>query len=341
MSSANFVEMTTSAVKVLTDGSLSSDQIWISPISPCQDPTDHQFTAFLKPEATAISAGVKFTPLFEALLEIFSTHKVEVGAIRVVSGSFFERTGIMARHYGVINAISRLGEAALSENALSMLHERFGEELSSGYELMGGQQFLQEYQKFSPFALSILFDNLGSIRLAPGTYACLVTVEGRRLILLNGFHPYQLERFTRPTAVTVLLECRTTTPWKSLRKKVAGATNPAKALPGSFRQVLLERADEFGLVEVGQNANGIHLSAGPLEGMVEVQRFFGTDDNSDLSVETTCFGKLLNTADLPENLIEQLSDNASFEVDGQMISAFDLTEELDVTDAILALRKLS
>jgi hypothetical protein len=333
--------MATSAVKVLTEGSSSSDQIWISPTSPCPDPAAHQFVAFLKPEATAMSAGVKFPLLFETLLEVLSTHKAEVGSVRIVSGSFFERTGIMARHYGVINAISRLGEAVLSENALSILHERFSEEFSSGYEPMGGHQFLQEYPQFSPFALSILFDNLGSIRLAPGTYACLVTVEGRQLILLNGFHPYQLERFTRPTAATVLLECRTTTPWKSLREKVAGATNPTKALPGSFRQVLLERADEFGLVEVSQNANGIHLSAGPLEGMVEVQRFFGADSNSDLPVEATCFGRLLSEAGISDNLIAQLSENAVFEVDGQMISAFDLTEELDAADAILTLKKLS
>ncbi len=332
MSKHEVVAPVVSAVESLST-SREPGQVWVRAFETCVDRKLHQFVLFLKPEATAVSQGVMPRGLVEALLDTLETHRVEIGAVRVVSGPYLAASRIMESHYGVINVVSRLGEKGLTVAARSMLDKQCGKELASGYELVGGHQFLANYPQFTPFALSILFDNMGSIRLAPGTYARPLTVEGRRWILLNGFHPYQLERFTRERAVMVLFEGSTVTGWSQLRNQLAGSTDPNKAAHRSFRRVLLERSEEFGLKEVSQNANGIHLSAGPLEGMVEVRRFFSDVKGQAIPIGATCFGSALLESGLTIDDIEYVSGNPDLTVGDKKISAFDLTEECDSSDA--------
>ena len=45
------------------------------------------------------------------------------------------------------------------------------------------------------------------------------------------------------------------------------SSNPIKANKGSIRKTLLDNKDLYGLKEVSQGANGVHLSAGAVEGL--------------------------------------------------------------------------
>lgn len=117
-----------------------------------------------------------------------------------------------------------------------------------------------------------------------------------------------------------------------LRSDVVGATDPRKANPGSFRRTILDRADELGLADVGQNANGLHLSAGPLEGMVEVCRFV-LGEAAGTAASSTCFGALLHENGLSDVAIDSLAGNPNVHSEGRDVSVFDLTEELNSTAA--------
>jgi len=70
------------------------------------------------------------------------------------------------------------------------------------------------------------------------------------------------------------------------------------------------------------------MSAGPLEGMVEVQRFFG------VKLENTAFGQALKKAGFTHEQIEQLAKNPTLDHSGKRVSAFDLTEEKDTAEAV-------
>nr|MDA3873374.1 hypothetical protein [Kiritimatiellia bacterium] len=202
----------------------------------------------------------------------------------------------------------------------------------------GGHQFLSEQPDFSALALSTLNDNLGTTKLGGGSYCMKVNVLGQVYLLLNPFHAYQLVPFTTPGRAIIVLECRSNQDWEVLRSELTGATNPAKAHEGSIRAELLARMDELNLKAVNQGNNGVHLSAGPLEGMVELQRFFSDhEEGNTLDWTDTLFGSQLAEAGVDRDRIAQLADNIPLDMNDQSIPAFDLTEEVNAADALKSL----
>ena len=80
---------------------------------------------------------------------------------------------------------------------------------------------------------------------------------------------------------------------------------------------MLARKDEFKLKEVTQGSNGVHLSAGPLEGMVELKRFFTDHESGEtLELTDTLFGAQLAASGLSADGIASLATNPELEVDG-------------------------
>ncbi|MGH8593125.1 MAG: hypothetical protein ACREV3_04525 [Gammaproteobacteria bacterium] len=308
---------------------------------PKRSDTKNQFAIFLKPEITALQEGVKFAELLRCILDALQQWEVRLGAIRLLRSDYLARHQIMDQHYGVINKISKHGDHAISEQARTILKSKFCDEIEAGAEILGGHQFLARFPAFSAFALSTLSDNLEVTKLGAGTYCLRVTVAGEVFLVLNAFHPHQLENFTTGNKVIVVMEGFSFTPWADLRRKMIGATNPAFAFQASIRQSLLSRREEFCLSNVSQSANGIHLSAGPLEGMVELTRFFSDPDKkSFLELTKTSFGRLLREKGASQEFIDALATNPDLEVDGHIVSAFDLTEELDAEEAAAKLRSI-
>lgn len=302
----------------------------------------HQAVLFLKPEVTAVDSGVNVQQVLRIVLDSLAGHDAQVGSIRLLNSEYLRRHEIMDRHYGVINRISKEGRAALSDDAVSVLEREYGEELSGGATVLGGHQFLERFPSFSPFALNVLSDNQGTRKLAGGTYCIKVSVSGSTFLILNPFHPFQLEHFTAPGRAIVIFEVLTNTPWRDLRQRLIGATNPQKAEAGSIRRELLENKQALGIAEVSQGSNGVHLSAGPLEGMVEVQRFFSDHGGGSLiNLSETAFGRVLRERSVPADVIETLASNPSVQRQGKLVSVFDLTEEADATAAAETLAEVS
>jgi hypothetical protein len=310
-------------------------QQWISPYTPPTTPGLHQFVLFLKPEVTALRDGVNVQAVLELLQERLEFFGVTLHAARALPAAYLETHSILDQHYGVINRISKLGLSALSESALHKLHEVFAADLANGARVLGGHQFLAEQKAFSALSLCTLSDNVGTTKLGGGSYALRVNIQGHLNIILNPFHAWQLVPYTTPGNAILVLEGRSTREWKSLRSDLTGATNPAKASPGSLRAELLARKDALGLRDVNQGSNGIHLSAGPLEGMVELQRFFSDHDtHNTIPWSNTAFGAQLVASGKSESDVADLAANPSLERAGKSISAFDLTEERNAVDAI-------
>ena len=315
------------------ESSTEPKDVWIRAYNASAEGHVHQAVLFLKPEVLDFSDGVNVEAILQIVFEALSRFHVEVGAIRILNAQYLGKFGLMDRHYGVINKISREGRSAISETAEGNLQKHFSKELAEGATVLGGHQFLERFPQVSPFALNLLSDNLGTTKLAGGTYCVKVSVLGSVFLILNPFHPFQLQHFTDPGRAIVVMEIRTNTPWRVLRESLTGATNPLKAAEGSIRRTFLERQNELHLREVSQGANGIHVSAGPLEGMVEIQRFFDDRSTAPMTLSATSFGQRLLKASLPESTLDTLATNPSFERDGKLISAFDATEECDAVPA--------
>jgi len=282
----------------------------------------NEFVVFTKPEISLVQQSEQ-----EAILGLvrsqFQIYEVEVVQARLISGEEFRDSGAMSQHYGVINRISTDGRKALTADADHALREKFGRELKSGFEVYGGHEFLTVYSDFTPLSLAALFANAAVQRLGPGAYASAVSIDADHAIILNGFHPRQLEWFTRDETACWFLHCFSDSRWSDLRQSMIGSTDPERAEPDSIRGRLLRERERYGLKTVSSNFNGVHMSAGPLEGLAELLRFFGG------GLESYGFTAQLTQAGLTPEHIKWVLTNPVLSHLGKVQTAFDLTEEVD------------
>jgi hypothetical protein len=315
-----------------------SGVVWIQAFEPADDTTLHELVFFIKPELLLAGAGIDYDAVLGFLAEKLGAYDMSLGSLAVLSAKYLKAHGIMQSHYGVINKISREGEAGISSDAKAKLAESFADQIAAGAQVLGGHQILDKFSNLTPAAFNEIWETKRSTKLAGGTYANDIEVEGQAVIALNGFHPDQIDHFVGDGRRIVVATVRSSRPWADLRSKLIGATDPTVAEAGSIRAELLARKADFGLAEVNQGFNGVHLSAGPLEGLVELVRF--TSDRAagtDLALDQTCFGRALANAGLPEPRIRELMDNPDLDDAGKQVSAFDLTEEANAADALVSL----
>jgi hypothetical protein len=293
-----------------------------TPIAP-EPSAGGEFVIFSKPELGRLS-GADLSAVWDLFASSFASYDVTVHRVKIMTGPELDQAGVMQRHYGVINQISRLGRPALTETAEQSLSELLVD-MPENAEVLGGHQFLDRYPEVSPFALAMLFSNATVSRLGPGTYAASVRIDGATVVILNGFHPRQLSFFTADDTVCAFLHASSPTDWEVLRSELIGATDPSKAAARSLRGRLYADPTSFGLTSVNSNFNGVHMSAGPLEGLGELDRFFGeVHPPTDWS-----FARTLAAAGASPDAVTDLLENPVIETDGERGTAFDLTEGLN------------
>jgi hypothetical protein len=289
---------------------------------------ENEYLLFIKPEL--LRAAPASTAPIEVVFERLAAFDQRVTAASVLHASYILRHRIMDKHYGAINAVSRLGKKSLSEAALARLPDLGSEKGLGRATVLGAHEFLSTYEYFSPKALAVLSDNLASTKIGPGTYCVPITLEGTTVLVLNAFHPEQLQRYTTNDSVIAALVLTSTSRWKQIRTSLTGATNPRNAPVDSIRGTLLRRRQELGLAEVNTGANGVHVSAGPIEGMVEIVRFMSDfDQGREIGLEQTNMGRLLGAAGFSARGISHLATNPMLQLNDTHVSVFDYTEESD------------
>ncbi len=292
----------------------------------------NELVFFIKPEI--LGETVELEKILEMIFNKMKEFSVEVESISILGGEYLQKYDIMAKHYGVINKIAREGKDAISQQAKEKFKEIFGEDIEN-VEIYGAFQFLEKYPEFTPFTLNILWENNENKKLASGTYCEKIRIGEKYVYVLNGFHPYQLLYFTEKSKFLVVFAVSSDTSWKDLRRKFIGATNPKEADEGSIRRILLEHKEEYGIPVISQGYNGVHLSAGPVEGLVELLRFGGNYEKGEkLKISDTVIGRKF-LEHFSEESVEKMMGNPK--VNGETV--FDLTEEMDTNDAIEILSK--
>jgi hypothetical protein len=297
------------------------------------EPSGNEFVIFSKPELGRLDEQ-RLAGVWDLFARAFADYGVRVHRVKIMTGPELEAAGAMQEHYGVINQISREGRPALTEAAEQALQSAYADTLE-GAEVIGGHQFLDRYPEVSAYALAMLFANADVERLGPGTYAASLRMDADRVIVLNGFHPRQLGFFTAEDTTCAFLHGSSTTDWETLRSELIGATDPAKAAAGSIRGRLKADPAAFGLSTVNSNFNGVHMSAGPLEGLGELDRFFGEVQ----ALPDWTFAAALRAAGLSDDDLASLVANPVITVDGERGTAFDLTEGIDAEPAAAMLAK--
>lgn len=286
---------------------------------------NHEVLVFLKPEVTA--PGVDIAGVLAVVSRAMDDWGLALGALRVIPAAHLADDQTIEAHYGVINRIAREGRPALSHEADRVLERVFADDLAQAAPVLGAYEALAEYPDMSARELADRVDDAGSTKLAGGTYAARIEFLGATHIVLNGFHPAQVEHYTALGRVLVAFQATTHTDWMKIRQNFTGATDPSRAAAGSVRQVLHEQHARLRIDKVDQGSNCIHCSAGPVEGMSEVARFL------EVPLAQTSFGRRLADSGVPANQIELLTQNPLLEPATTM-PAFDATEEKNAGEAV-------
>jgi hypothetical protein len=306
------------------------DSVWVVPPTPFASADENQFLFFLKPEAT--TANVEY--ILDLSLKTLANAGVSFGAVRVVGGPYLDKHNIMVQHYGVISKISKEGYDIISDAAKEKLNKDFAAEVADAGLPLGGHQWLAKNPDFSPLALTTINDNIGTTRLAGGTYLCKFKLLGKTQLVLNPFHAYQLVPFVAKGNALIVFECRSKTSWDDLRTKLCGATDPSKAEAGSIRSELLKNKEKTGMTAVNSGSNGVHMSAGPLEGLVELQRFLSDwESGSTVDLTSLAFGAHLVSLGLTAEQVKKLAANPNVKNGDKNESVFDLTEEKSAVES--------
>ena len=239
------------------------------------------------------------------MLNKFDEFEVQLHAINLLSSKYLKTFEIMDAHYGIINRVSKHGYEIISEEAKVNFHMTYLDYLKKNPLIFGAHQFLKTYPEVSAKQLSDWTQEAGIEKFANGTYCSAIQYKGDPFLILSPFHPFQLEYFTSGEKTLIVFEGLTHTPWTKLRNELVGATNPANAINGSIRNFLFTNQGELNISTIDQRYNGIHLSAGPLEGMVEIQRFFSDYKSGQIiTFNQTTFG--LNCRNLDFHLTKSM-----------------------------------
>ena len=296
-------------------------------------PRRNELLMFAKPEIFLVGDADHMRTSLEMIFARLDAFEARVDGAVIVGGKALEDKEIMNRHYGFINLMSRKASQVMSADDRAKIEELLGVSLDE-YTPYGGNEFLAAHPQYDAHSLDALWATKKSKRVRGGFYVADYEVDGEKFVLVNAFHPVQLLHFTEPSHRILLLLIHSDTEWSTLRGELIGATNPENAAAGSIRGALFAEPAKYGFEKVGSGNNGVHLSAGPFEGMAEVINFLGNLFDLDVTAEPPLLLQKLQAAGLSQTQALKATENPTVEVDGKSSDLYGSTEDINTETAV-------
>lgn len=293
-------------------------------------PMKNQMLFFFKPEVF-LTSSENWEQLTNNILSKIEDFGMRIHNLQVISGPFLAENDIMSNHYGVINKLSNSASKSVSDSSKIQFQNEYNIPFDKA-QVFGGHEFLINFPQFTPLTLDYLWQNLTTTRLGSGCYCAELNLDGSKCFLLNAFHPRQLSHFIEPGRIILTAILSTDRDWKECRLDLLGSTDPYKAKIGSIRNYLLQNKESFSLNYFSKGNNGVHLSAGPIEALVEIERFYSSGAIEGLNKSSKNFIANILGAILNETQINFCKVNSDINLNSKRISIYDLTEEANVSE---------
>ncbi|MFE7741635.1 hypothetical protein [Nocardia sp. NPDC057455] len=294
--------------------------------TPAADDGTH-FVTLVKPEVlrtdTAVDAMAEVVRVLEA---------ADVAILRcaLMPAKEFGELGFLLRHYPRLHRIATDGPSGLCSDAkreLVSLLARSEASFAVGAFQAGAYDTI-----LSATTLEARCREAGIHKLGSGSYASVIELNGVPIAVLNGFVPALTSSYLDPTALVGLIECHSYREIADLRADVLGALNPDAAKVNSLRGALGALGRKYG-VDLSEGRNGVHLSAGHLEGMFQCWQYFAAADGHGL--ESTALGRSLDDRGTPMAAVAALADDRNLREDSEKtVAPFGATEDLS-RDAVV------
>jgi len=289
---------------------------------------------FFKPECFLVENTNYTKCILDMVLQKFKQYEVEISGVLLLRGKRLEELGIMDRHYGFINKLSRKASEIIPDVELAKIKQSLGIADLRKYKLLGGHEFLGEFNEFDENSLNELWDSKKSIKIRSGFYIQKYNIKGENVVLINGFHPAQLRHFTNSLHKTVLLLLHSDTDWKILKNDLVGATFPEKAKQDSIRGEIFKNGHKYGIHDVSISNNCVHLSAGPFEALFEINNFLMDVQVMGFNLSMTNMFRLMIESGLSKGDIESCILNPTIQINEKQTDLFSFTENKNSSEAI-------
>jgi len=299
--------------------------------------SQNQLLFFVKPEVFLLPRSADSVSVCALMLQKMSQFGADTAGAYMISGAALERYGIMDTHYGFINRMSREASVLLDDEERHRIYKQFPGE---GPPILGGHEVLAHRPELTASALDQIWSTKKSIKLRSGLYVQEFEIRGEQLIVVNGFHPLQLEHFTGTGRRVLLILMNSDMPWKLLRSRMLGDTFPERAHPGSIRGALHVAARDYGFTSVTIANNFAHVSAGPFEAAFECNNFLSRIDPSFSISSLRLASHFIDVYLSPDELAEAIKNPAT-EIAGisPATPLFEITEECDSIAAVAMYRQ--
>ncbi|WP_026883339.1 hypothetical protein [Clostridium akagii] len=303
----------------------------------CSTDKQNQLLMFIKPEVFFMNCERKTAKVVNTIIEILDSYEADIAGVYNFSGKGIRETKMLDRHFGLINIMSRKSSKLLNFREKSDIRKTLGADES--IPIRGGHEYLGENESMSTSELNGVWMSREIVKIRNGLYVQKNKIKSQDIILVNGFHPAQLNHFTKAGRHTIVLLINSNFPWRIMRKYMLGNTFPEKAESGSMRNIMYNNANEFGLEKVNVANNCIHLSAGPFEAMSEIFNFLQYIKGTEFSLSKLNIAEALKRSGMHDNDCEEAIKNPEILIDGQKMRLFDVTERLDTYESIDLFKK--
>ena len=311
------------------------------PVQPFDFDTarQNQMLFIVKPEVFLIQDPKIVEETCRFMGERIDSFGLETQGCYVMSAETLKASEIIDRHYGYINRLSRAASSLLSVIEKAEVRKLCG--AGDSTPVLGGHEVLAKFQDLSPKALDEIWVSKKSLRVRSGLYVQSFDISGEALVIVNGFHPFQVERFTGSGRKIALLLLNSDLPWKLLRVRMLGDTFPERAAPGSIRGEMHRGPERFGFKSVTISNNAAHLSAGPFEAVFELSNFLSAVPGLNFEIGMTRQARHFKSQGLSVSDLRRAIDNPSACIANAKpaIPLFDATEEFDAQSGTAVFRK--
>nr|CCC93847.1 conserved hypothetical protein [Trypanosoma congolense IL3000] len=284
-----------------------------------------------------IKPSVCTEKVLELARDHFDIHGVRVEDMQLLTGQQVSRGAYVERHFSAASARAMSPSTAVaaleSEESAMLFYSTFGESWDAAVE---DRRVLTPEDAMIVTGTTVeglnerWWNSKLRVRLEHGFYVSYF--EEEKLYVINGHYPLLLHSLTATESQICFFilswpEKRYT--WKQFCLEVIGAADPREAVPTSFRGVLYEGWEAYGLSKQPSIAdNGTIYASGPIESLafrfIWLHRRVNEDD----------FGRLLLQEGLSRSFVENVVKNIPITYGEVRRSVFEMTEDMQSSEAV-------
>ena len=319
--------------KIVDSVKSNNDVSVIKEFNSCSRENETLF--FLKPEFFHIKNINLIRALLSFILNEINNFNIDITGIVALNGSFLKKSRIIERHYGFINKFSVQGSVLIDDEQKEKIKEALSIKDLYNHKILGGHEVINRYKNVDDKMLTEMWYSKKSIRIGEGFYIQPHYINDENVILINGFHPNQIQHYTNTESRIVLFLLQTDTDWIKLRNNFVGDTFPENAIGGSIRATLYKNAADYGIENINVANNFVHASSGPFDALFEISNFVGTIEEINYCNKNTNIYTLMKYKyNLADKDFHNALDNPCCTIDGKETDLFSYTKNKNTFNAI-------